>query len=110
MRYFTLILSIWFLGLSVMPCTDVHADHPTDQTSFNSHVSCNHDSPTSTEKQDVDTCNPFCVCQCCSIKTEQPATLYQFIPVSYQLHLPPLSALPLGLIYLETLLQPPRLG
>jgi hypothetical protein len=93
-----------------MPCNDVHADKAPESLSYKIHDSCKHESTPSSHNSDLDNCNPFCVCQCCSIKTEQPAILYQYIPVRFQLHLMPLKALPLGFIYLEILLQPPRIS
>ena len=59
-RFFHILLSIYIIALTIMPCVDeVHG------------VSCSETEVCSTtpgqEHQDLDQCSPFCDCNCCGI-------------------------------------------
>lgn len=59
MKYFCFIFSLYFLALSLMPCTD---DHTTTKSSVEMHVSkltCH------TNDSNTDFCSPFCGCATC---------------------------------------------
>ncbi|MEM1405143.1 MAG: DUF6660 family protein [Bacteroidota bacterium] len=58
MRLFAFILSLFLLGLSVVPCADGANDESIEITSVNTDGDRDHES-------DEDLCSPFCVCQCC---------------------------------------------
>lgn len=61
-KFLRLILTIYFIALLVMPCSDVNAQ----SVSFNhSEISPNRERSHSTEKDDA--CSPFCFCSCCQI-------------------------------------------
>ena len=58
MRLFAFILSIFLLGLSVVPCADEARPDSTEISILN--ADGDHD-----PESDDDHCSPFCVCQCC---------------------------------------------
>jgi hypothetical protein len=57
-RSFAFILSLFLLGLSVIPCADEVNAESVEITSVNTDGDHDHES-------DEDLCSPFCVCQCC---------------------------------------------
>lgn len=58
MRLVALILSLFIVSLSLVPCSDdIHVDEQMELASDHS----NHD------HEQGDTCNPFCSCSCCGI-------------------------------------------
>jgi hypothetical protein len=62
MRFWTLIFSIYILGLALMPCSDeVACEHE------NSAVASNLDLDHDHSEDETDTCSPFCSCSCCGI-------------------------------------------
>lgn len=58
-----LILTIYFISLLVMPCSDVDAQS-SSQRAY-SQVSMTEEHPHSDKKDDA--CSPFCFCSCCQI-------------------------------------------
>ncbi|MDA3906143.1 MAG: hypothetical protein PF484_08730 [Bacteroidales bacterium] len=58
MKYIAVILSVYVMVLTAMPCNDVHAAN-SNSVSMELHQQ----SPNQTN--DVDLCSPFCFCQCC---------------------------------------------
>lgn len=81
MNYFTFIFSLYFLVLSIVPCTDIHAtDIPATQALkvvlSDHHTDCPHE-------KEQDFCPPFCICNCCG---------QIFVTArNYKLHLPSLN-------------------
>lgn len=61
MNLFRLILAMYFMVLSVMPCEDIHKQSGPDKTL----LSLNIDESHSKDKGDI--CSPLCVCNCCQI-------------------------------------------
>lgn len=57
MKYIAVILSVYVMVLTAIPCNDVHAG-TNSATLELSEQSQNHTS-------DVDLCSPFCFCHCC---------------------------------------------
>ncbi|MEF3079822.1 MULTISPECIES: DUF6660 family protein [Flavobacteriaceae] len=62
MKFITLILSIYFLTLNTVPCSDI--DKSIDDSQVVSVVDYNgeHD-------EDCELCSPFCHCHCCHVHT-----------------------------------------
>lgn len=63
MKSFCFIFSIYFLALSLMPCSDVHEMNALESAEFaslaaNEHSDCPHETGN-------DHCSPFCICSCC---------------------------------------------
>jgi hypothetical protein len=63
MKFFCYIFSLYFLALSIVPCTDIHAMNGSESAelasfSTDSHENCPHENGS-------DFCSPFCVCSCC---------------------------------------------
>lgn len=44
------------MGLLIVPCADIHAENDSTDTSINL---------IDTHEKHVDTCSPFCFCDCC---------------------------------------------
>ncbi|WP_312394097.1 DUF6660 family protein [Chryseobacterium sp.] len=62
MNILRLLLTIYFLVLSLMPCGDVHAQSPTvDEVLRVTFQTDNH------SKDKTDVCSPLCSCNCCQI-------------------------------------------
>jgi len=62
MRYLAVILSVYVMVLTAIPCTDVHAaDINPVSLELSEH------SPNLTN--DLDLCSPFCFCHCCQTLT-----------------------------------------
>lgn len=58
MKYVTVILSMYVMVLTAIPCNDVHASNSNSVTLELSEQSQNH-------TNNVDLCSPFCFCHCC---------------------------------------------
>ncbi|SHM15446.1 DUF6660 family protein [Chryseobacterium polytrichastri] len=61
MNLFRLILAMYFVVLSVMPCEDIRKQSGSDKTLLSLHIDESH----SKDKGDI--CSPLCVCNCCQI-------------------------------------------
>lgn len=60
MKYFLVIFSVYFLALSLMPCTDALGMN-TPNTS-KTEITQTHNNDTDHN----DFCSPFCICSCCN--------------------------------------------
>ena len=60
MKVFARLLSLYILVLTAVPCFDV----PQDQALAKTELSQQNDA---SRQQDMDSCSPFCVCDCCQI-------------------------------------------
>lgn len=58
MKYIAVILSVYVMALTAMPCTDVHA---ADTNSASLELLVQNQNHTNI----VDLCSPFCFCHCC---------------------------------------------
>ncbi|WP_460984828.1 DUF6660 family protein [Spirosoma fluminis] len=62
MKWLTVILSVWVLILSAVPCCEVwHQDERTNQTTVQPEKGCPDDCSTKRDSP----CSPFCSCQTC---------------------------------------------
>ncbi|MFK7904810.1 MAG: DUF6660 family protein [Chitinophagales bacterium] len=59
MKILSIILSLFFLTLSVLPCTDAHSCESDND--MESHLQHDH------SEDEQDDCPPFCLCICCGI-------------------------------------------
>ncbi|MEI6866108.1 DUF6660 family protein [Flavicella sp.] len=64
MNYVTFILSIYILALSFVTCSDTTAD------SFFSEDETDFDQENHSHSEDIDSCSPFCSCQCCQVTVD----------------------------------------
>ncbi|HQW18929.1 MAG: DUF6660 family protein [Bacteroidota bacterium] len=72
MKIAAYIFSIYFLALSVMPCTDNDAlDIFSDLRHSSQSTSANDD-----HNHEAETCSPFCICACCG---HTAATQFTFL-------------------------------
>jgi len=53
-----MILSVYIVVLTAMPCNDIHATNSNSASYYLSEQNQN-------QANDVDLCTPFCFCQCC---------------------------------------------
>lgn len=65
MKVLALILSIYILGLNIVPCADY--DTSTQEVKTEVSQALDHDH----QHQDSDLCSPFCQCHCCHIHVAQ---------------------------------------
>lgn len=64
MNFLKLLLTIYFIVLSVVPCNDVHAQSPNNSTDSYS-VLLNSEDNHSKDQGDI--CSPLCSCNCCQM-------------------------------------------
>jgi hypothetical protein len=70
----TIILSIYLLAVSNIPCADLEVNSAVHQTAqFSADKNHSHD-------KENDLCSPFCVCNCCGaqILTHQVTEMFNF--------------------------------
>jgi len=67
MKFLTIILAVYFLGLNFVPCGDISFEDSKDCIE----ISQTADSPTDAdhEHDSEDECSPFCQCHCCHVHT-----------------------------------------
>jgi hypothetical protein len=80
MKPFCFIFNLYFLALSLMPCSDVHEMNAPASAEFASLVANEHsDCPHETGD---DHCSPFCTCSCCGqVIAQSKAFKWQFKPI-----------------------------
>ncbi|WP_394334421.1 DUF6660 family protein [Reichenbachiella faecimaris] len=77
MRSIAIILALFILGLSLVPCADNDLSQ-VDSVSISA-LNADHD-----HDADVDLCSPFCVCQCCqSHFTTHPSFYSNLVVLPY---------------------------
>ena len=64
MKIVAVILSVYVMALTVLPCADVHA---ADSNS----VSLEFLEQSQGHSSEVDLCSPFCICDCCQTNSQQ---------------------------------------
>ncbi|MCO5247510.1 MAG: hypothetical protein M9887_00960 [Chitinophagales bacterium] len=65
MRAFCILMSIYLLALSCMPCNDVDVLYTDAQVCLTDQA--NHD-----HHEHTDACSPFCACACCHVNSIEP--------------------------------------
>ncbi|MUH36011.1 hypothetical protein D9O36_09175 [Zobellia amurskyensis] len=101
MRLFAIILSVYFLALNVVPCSD--ADIVTDNQ-----VTVAADNGVDHGHASSDLCSPFCMCHCCHTHTVN-FTIFTFEPFQPLISQEELAHFDsLGKDIFLDLLQPPR--
>ncbi|MGO4708343.1 DUF6660 family protein [Chryseobacterium sp. 2TAF14] len=62
MKFLRLILTIYFIALLIMPCSDVNVKSKIENhTQISLHIEDSHSNDAN------DGCSPFCFCSCCQI-------------------------------------------
>ncbi|WP_081209206.1 DUF6660 family protein [Salegentibacter sediminis] len=69
MKFLTIILSFYFLGLNFLPCDDAVVYE--DQENVSVVLDSNQDHR---ESDGQDVCPPFCICHCCHVHVVQFST------------------------------------
>ncbi|MES2851202.1 MAG: DUF6660 family protein [Bacteroidota bacterium] len=67
MKFFTLLFSLYMLGLSCFPCGDGDECVVKDDTNISAPINHNNHS------QDAEHCTPFCTCSCCAVSVSLQA-------------------------------------
>jgi hypothetical protein len=67
MKLFSAIMSIYLLGLMFVPCADGHTENKDDNTKIET---------LSSQENHIDTCSPFCFCECCQTISQQATYNY----------------------------------
>ncbi len=62
MKHFTILLALYILVLSLVPCSDVHAD--CNESNHQTEFSQNHHHQS--DDSGFEECSPFCGCNCCN--------------------------------------------
>ncbi|MCP2025554.1 hypothetical protein L1276_000694 [Flavobacterium sp. HSC-32F16] len=107
MKWITVLLSIYLIALSNMPCADMEVNsamHTTAQ--FASEENHSHD-------KDNDLCSPFCACNCCGaqVLSYQTSVTYEF-PAPYtkiSITLPTYNSVFISNFY-GSIWQPPQIA
>jgi len=106
MRLLALILSIYVLILSVIPCPDI----PEDHTASNIEQTQQAQQSTGSHAEHTDHCSPFCTCSCCYIPAIVLCQAIQFkdfslLQENYSLYKPSYSS------FIQTSIwQPPQMS
>jgi len=103
MKAFACILSLYLLILTAIPCHDV----PKDNAAFKTELCQN---TTNTHSNDIDTCSPFCVCNCCVSPISHQVfkvsfTCYSITRIQFNAYTSSFSSFNSASIW-----QPPQLG
>lgn len=110
-KWISLLLSVYLLGLSLWPCQD---NHPVHQPGGTSIVQVSATSvPIEHSHHDCHDCSPFCACVCCGAHLSVPPTFtfaaqlqgWRFLPTGLFSYASPIWVAPLATIW-----QPPQLG
>lgn len=106
MKWIAIILSIYLMALSNMPCADMEVNSAMHKTAqFSSEENHSHD-------KENDLCSPFCACNCCGVQilSYQTPITFEFPkacnPISIQL--PSYNSL-LASNFYGSIWQPPQL-
>jgi hypothetical protein len=80
MRWIAIVMSIYLMALSNMPCADMEVNSAMHKTAqFSSEDNHSHD-------KHNDLCSPFCTCNCCSAQVLSYQSVLSFeFPAAYNL-------------------------
>ena len=73
MKWITIILSVYLIGLSILPCADLEITSTVNASQFLSEENHSHD-------KENDMCSPFCACSCCGVQvlSYHPHIVFEF--------------------------------
>lgn len=98
MKWLTLLLSVYLLGLSLWPCADEPL-LPTGQSGIAMVLSATTTESDAGHHHEHDACSPFCTCACCA------ATITVFTHFSYSL-LPSVEVIPMDVVSFQYVSAP----
>ncbi|MGY5851788.1 DUF6660 family protein [Salegentibacter sp. F14] len=106
MKFFAVILSIYFLGLNFVPCDDIAVSESQDTISVSLEINQDQQGD---QHGTSDDCPPFCACHCCHIHMVNlnTSTFEVFEPQTP--FLTPLFGESTGREIAFSLFQPPRI-
>lgn len=84
MKWIAIVMSIYLMALSNMPCADMEVNSAMHKTAqFSSEENHSHD-------KDNDLCSPFCACNCCGaqVLSYQIAASFEFPVASHLISIP----------------------
>lgn len=102
-----LILSIYLIALSCLPCADLEVNSPAHTSKELSSNSENH-----SHDKEKDLCSPFCICNCCGAQVLSyfPTITFNFPVVSAIIKLPlPTYKSILSSNFYGSIWQPPQI-
>lgn len=107
MKWIAIIMSIYLMALSNMPCADMEVNSAMHKTAqFSSEENHSHD-------KDNDLCSPFCTCNCCSVQilSYQTPIIFEFPKVCdlISIALPSYNSVFASNFY-RSIWQPPQLA
>jgi hypothetical protein len=70
-KFFSILLTLYTLSLSLMPCADGYAC--SDEVAESAQAACTEHS----DEEEEDFCSPFCVCACCAQSVWAPYLVYE---------------------------------
>lgn len=79
MKLFSIIVSIYIVALSCLPCADLEVDSLAHTTT---NFSANHNDHSHDKENDL--CSPFCICSCCG---SQIVSLFQTDAINFPIPL-----------------------
>lgn len=84
MKWIAIVMSIYLMALSNMPCADMEVNSAMHKTArFSSEENHSHD-------KDNDLCSPFCACNCCGaqVLSYQTSPSFEFSSVYTKISIP----------------------
>ena len=107
MKWIAILMSIYLMALSNMPCADMEVNSAMHKTTeFSSENNHTHD-------KDNDLCSPFCACNCCGaqVLSYQTAVTFEFPAVSSIISIPlPNYNSVFASNFYESIWQPPQIA
>lgn len=103
MKIFVLILSLYILFLTAIPCVEKPEDCDFDKAGVSGKTSHSHD-------EDIHHCSPFCTCNCCSSPKIQQDAVMEFNSFQFLLTSITHFSIPKVTPHISTIWQPPRLN
>jgi len=103
MKFFTAILSLYILILTVIPCVDMVKDNAVQKIEFSTDTAQN-------LPVDIDQCSPFCTCNCCVTPIVMQTYIIQFTCFYYTQNRPSEYTSHYHSSMGSSIWQPPQLG
>ncbi|MFY7839471.1 MAG: DUF6660 family protein [Lacibacter sp.] len=103
MKFFTTVLTVYILLLSMFPC-------PEDVFSLGKEIKTAVVDQSQTDDDCEDECPPFCCCACCGVQMMRTCNCVHLkTPVQFAVHHPVIQTLAISDIY-RPIWQPPQLS
>ena len=105
MKFLAVLLSLYILLLTAIPCADVAPGNSLCKSEITkSTANHNHQHP------DIDHCSPFCTCNCCASPVLQIDTVVDFICIKFSTYTYPEYSSAITSWFTPSIWQPPKLS